>query len=340
MDFSNQNTSTESSQPDREGAHQKPPLFRLPPEILQNIPDYLPLASAACFSLSCRHVYTMLGTKYLAQLKRSEETYDFLTLLERDIPGSVSCKSCKVLHPIKEAESHINLGRGVEPYERPCLLDAEMRVASANIYFGFSPVVFKMLMKHHSLFGLDNRSRELIKLLSPEPKRTDRKRVTITNEVQVRIESGSLFICQTQTWECQCTAMAQDPGLLISVDRSYPSYCDHVLFKIDPTRRILELIFPPWYFPDASPLEYLKFPQCESNVSWERSTDLFRCSLCRTEYKADMKHESSCALRVTITAWKDLGKGPEGDVWDQHLRPTGSRAPQGEIAVAFERGLP
>lgn len=45
---------------------------------------------------------------------------------------------------------------------------------------------------------------------------------------------------------------------------------------------------------------------------------------CRTEYRIDLRHYEGHGLAMFLTRWKDLGPGPESEVWIQHLMPTGN----------------
>jgi hypothetical protein len=46
-----------------------------------------------------------------------------------------------------------------------------------------------------------------------------------------------------------------------------------------------------------------------------------RCQECRTEYRIDFKYYEGHGLAMFLTRWKDLGPGPESEVWMQHLPP-------------------
>lgn len=51
-------------------------------------------------------------------------------------------------------------------------------------------------------------------------------------------------------------------------------------------------------------------------------TGLQQCQYCRTEYKVVFKHNDACGIKLTITIWKDLGRGPKSEEWEGHLRET------------------
>ena len=51
---------------------------------------------------------------------------------------------------------------------------------------------------------------------------------------------------------------------------------------------------------------------------------LKQCMFCWTEYRIDLRHYEGHGLAMFLTRWKDLGPGPESEVWIQNLMPTGN----------------
>ena len=47
-----------------------------------------------------------------------------------------------------------------------------------------------------------------------------------------------------------------------------------------------------------------------------------RCRKCRTEYRIDSKYYEGYGEAIFLTRWKDLGPGPDDEVWRQHLPPS------------------
>lgn len=94
-------------QPGRPNAKQPSPvkpsfLERLPVEILQFIAcQHLPLIYAAALSLCNHHMYKVMGTKYMKELKapgNSQLMAEFLRLFEGDYPKHLLCYSCGRFH--------------------------------------------------------------------------------------------------------------------------------------------------------------------------------------------------------------------------------------------------
>lgn len=77
-------------------------LERLPAEILQFIAgQYLPLIFAAALALCNHHMYNVLGTKYMEELKAPGNRHlmaEFLRLFEGDYPKHLLCHSCGRFH--------------------------------------------------------------------------------------------------------------------------------------------------------------------------------------------------------------------------------------------------
>lgn len=60
---------------------------------------------------------------------------------------------------------------------------------------------------------------------------------------------------------------------------------------------------------------HIKFRTSEHNIG----SGVKRCQKCRTEYRIDFKHHDGHGLVIFFTRLKDLGAGPEGEVWTRHL---------------------
>jgi hypothetical protein len=143
-------------------------LAKLPAELLQQIANNLPVASAASFSLSCQHIHLLIGTQYLENLATSsDETLVFLKLIEHDLQNQIVCNSCRKLHRIQDARKYTmnryQVRRLVEP---DCVFNDGYAMVALYIHENFSTTVFKMAMKHYHVFGYDARSRQLLNLLS------------------------------------------------------------------------------------------------------------------------------------------------------------------------------
>ena len=144
-------------------------LRKLPSELIHNIARFLPLQSASSFSLCCRPIYFILGTQYLKALETSHwHRYEFLMLLERELPDHIVCYHCKKLHSISQARRYIystNIRYVDRSLQLPCIGESLTAQRVIHPYFSFN--VFQMTMKRYRQ-GLDYS--ELLNLLSYETK--------------------------------------------------------------------------------------------------------------------------------------------------------------------------
>ena len=88
-------------------------LLSLPVELLQEISTYLSDSEFAAFGLTCKPLYSTLGTKPWQDLRvqNREDFINLLVLLQRDLPERRLCRKCDKLHGPKF--STITLPRAV-----------------------------------------------------------------------------------------------------------------------------------------------------------------------------------------------------------------------------------
>jgi hypothetical protein len=323
----------------RSDALENSPLAKLPTELLQQVANDLPVASAASFSLSCRNIHLLIGTQYLKNLATSyHETLVFLKLIEHDLQNQIVCNSCRKLHRMQDARKYTENGQRIFPVVEPdCLFDDRVAMVTQYIHENFSTTVFKMAMKHYHHFGYDAQSRQLLNLLS-EKFRTDPWGALVRKQkAECQIKNGSLFTCKYTAFHGTCAGVERD-SIVFWI-------CPHLEFK-----SIGRSVSP--CITTSSPLsleeKWSMLLHCENgtnikNTSWDLCSELQQCRYCRTEYKAGFEHHDGCTIKFTITIWKDLGQGPEADEWKAHF-PLQDRLsfPQpiqfhgGEIASVFQ----
>jgi len=256
----------------------------LSPELILNICDFLPLESAALFSLSCTPIYRLLG-KHLKTFKVDKNTrFKFLRILEKDLPGHITCEHCRKLHRIANAHYHHPSKR---PYilnsadsgsHHPALRDKNRRWLQCWIYDGdvglhlhlhpdFSSTIFRMAMKAYRQ-GQD--CSDFLRLLSCEPKFRRRFLQYIGT---ARIVEGRML------WRDQEVHMSRATRGVWPEDRII-FICPHLEFYS------MESFLN---FQDTSP--YLK-----------------QCKYCYTEFRIDFKCFGICH-GIFVTKWKDFGTG-------------------------------
>lgn len=315
------------------------PLAKLPRELLQQIANDLPITAAVSFSLSCRQILLLIGTRHLENLATSNETLAFLKLIEHDLQNQIVCNSCKKLHKIQDARKYTERGRHILQVIQPscCLVDDRKAMVTSYIHNNFSTAVFKMVMKHYHLFGYDTRSRQLLNLLSGEFHTSAWGTLIHREKAKCRIKNGSLFTCNRIAFDNTCIGIGQ-----------YPIWfwiCPHLTVESKKETTNLRITSTTSYDPSLETwsLLYYETNTSDKKISWNIYSGFQRCRYCRTEYKASFEHNNNCTIKFTITIWKDLGQGPETDEWKAQLAPQNRLSflqpiqfHEGEIASVFE----
>jgi hypothetical protein len=313
-------------------------LCKLPTELLQQIANDLPVASAASFSLSCRHIYLLIGTRCLENLEASShETLALLKLLEHDLPNHVVCNSCRKLHTVQDAQKYTENGLRVLRIAVPdCLADDREAMVTSYIYENFSTTVCKMALKHCHLFGYDALSRQLLDQLSQKSHIIGWGYVDRQQEAECQIKDGTLFTYKCVAFHGTCSGAERDSiQLWICPHLDLASKWGFAGFRI--------ITSYPRSLEKWSVLSHGKESITGRKTSWNSYSELQQCRYCRTEFKAGFEHDVGCTVKVPITIWKDLGQGPETEEWKAHFPLDDKKAlPQpvqfhsGEIASVFE----
>jgi hypothetical protein len=124
-------------------------LGRIPLELLIQITEYLPVLSAAAFSISCMQIKRLIGDQYLRNLAgRPADKLAFLDILALDLPDQVVCPSCQRLHTMGNAARYTSIIRQTEPVPA-CLLEDRRTMVELLIGHNFSTTIFRMAMKHY-----------------------------------------------------------------------------------------------------------------------------------------------------------------------------------------------
>lgn len=314
-------------------------LAKLPTELLQQVANDLPVASAASFSLSCRQIHLLIGTQYLGNLATSyHETLVFLKLLEHDLQNQIVCNSCRKLHRIQDARKYTENSHQVLPGVEPdCLFDDREAMVTQYIHDNFSTTVFKMAMKHYHHFGNDAQSRQLLNLLSGNFCTYALGTLVQKQKAECQIKNGSLFTCKRIAFHGTCTGVERD-SIFFWI-------CPHLEFKS--IGQPASLCITTSYSLSLGEMRSILL-HCENSTNIKKTSrdlcsELRQCRYCRTEYKAVFKHDDGCTIKFTVTIWKDLGQGPEAEEWKAHF-PLQDRLsfPQpiqfhgGEIASVFQ----
>jgi hypothetical protein len=263
--------------------------------------DYLPSESAVAFSLSCMHLKCLLGTQHFLKVTSStKDTLALLNLLALDLPNHVVCSACKRLHNMENLRKYngATYSAGSTSYQYASLrLSACVSHDRENNTYAitnlFGTTAFKMAIKRYHQHP---ECTELLKIMSSKAAKT--------------MEMGE-YVRQYRE-ECRVVQ-----GCLMH--RLQSVYISRKCLTTTPLRRDL---------PSEKICPHIKFRKSEYKIG----SGLKRCQECRTEYRIDFENYDGHGLAIFFTRWKDLGDGPEGEVWKQHLPPTALAS----LRAAFE----
>ncbi len=302
-------------------------LGNLPLELILYIARFLPPESASSFSLCCRPIYFTLGTQYLKTLEEDQQLdrYNFLALLERDLPNYISCYYCKKLHGINKAYRHTYYNRrflGRNRWLTCWKADSEF-MTYIYIHERFSFTIFQMTMKLYRQ-GLDYS--KLLNLLSYKTKTNFRHCYVEQRMALARIVAGSLLIREQKIVMIPPTQPIPIP--------SYPFFpiCHH--FSIISTKCFHDY--------NSGNIQIAHWDEPEDYRNWK---GMIQCKYCLTEFRVDFKKFGERGTAMFVTKWQDLGQGrsPLDHKWRSHVAGQNPREwlpvefDRGSICTAFER---
>lgn len=298
-------------------------LAKLPLELLVLIAEFLPLASAVTFSLSCRPLYSLIGTKYLKRAKQDTKSFDpyaLLALLQRDLPDLLACHYCKKLHAIKHASRFLDSSKYYKGWIRrpkPICVHANYR-RTLYIHPDFSSTIFRMAMKRHRQ-GADCSS--LLNLLSCEWRIFYHAKHIGKVNTECRIVQNSLLVRNQSVFPVQPRQSVEflfESGFLI---------CSHYNWR---------------RYGPCAPTSQLELRHREK--SFKAWGQLMQCNYCATEFRIDVQRFKNLGRLVFFTKWQNLGSGERllDTQWRSHLST--SQGPMwrnvflrsGSIVSAFE----
>jgi hypothetical protein len=262
-------------------------LNKAPVDILLCIMDYLPSESAVAFSLSCMHLKRLLGTQnFLRVITSTKDTLALLNLLALDLPNQVVCSACKRLHDMQNLQRYnsatYSAGSTIFQYDSlrfPACVSQDQDNDTYLITNLFGSTAVKMAIKR---YHQQPECTKLLKIMSSKAETMETKDYVRQFREECRIIQGCL------------------------IHRLQSVYISRYCLGTMPFRQN-----PP--FENICP--HIKFRTSEHTIG----SGMRRCQECRTEYRIDFKYYDGHGLAMFFTRWKDLGAGPEGEVWTQHL---------------------
>lgn len=305
------------------------PMKVLPTEVILQIFQQLPLASAVSFSICCQHLAWISENKQIEKLRVDpQERQSFLSLLEIDFPDQIACYHCTLLHTVHLAHKCMVFGRSRVPPHRACMSADINSSISHFIHPDLGSALFSMISKCHRL-GLN--SEKYLDLLT-----------------QTRTMSSA------RAWHpYHCMTKAK----IVSNSMGESSLLLRVNYMIRiPSGKFSN--FPPGFKMVICPHSGSLEPKNDWNarrVSLLRSSQNTlkplspaRCTQCHTEYQIDIKDFGKWYGRgVFMTKWLDIGLDIDGSKFKEHIESKDDRFRQprlsfisGSIRAAFEGNVP
>jgi hypothetical protein len=263
-------------------------LSEVPIDILWCIMD-LPAESAVAFSLSCIPLYCSLGTQHFTRVNTSSQNK--LALLNRlalDLPNHIVCFSCERLHNMENLcrynSSTYGAGSTVRQYDTlrlPACVSQDRKLGTWMVTTVYGTTAFKMAIKRsQNLPECTN----LLDIMSRATPKTIKESIYVR---QFREECRVVQGCLMHRLQSVHILRKNSTGPLFEHDQSFEIICQHTWLGVGGVK-------------------------IESGV-------VRRCQNCRTEYRIDFKYYENHGSAVFFTRWKDLGPGPESEVWMQHI---------------------
>ena len=263
-------------------------------------------------------------------LVAESDRYNFLILLERELPDHILCYYCKRLHAILDPHwfmpTYISYFRysGKRCRNMPCLEARVQSESSHNIYSQFSFPAFQMAMKYYRQGRSYSRMLDFLSVSTCD--------LPGSYSVLPRIVHGSLLLRQ------QHRVVTAPNQRLPSSSHFY--VCPHFRLALD------VISDRGWDVRDRN-WGGRRLPRHINLLDPRYRSELIQCRYCVTEFRLDFQLFDKGNSIIVFTKWQDLGEGksPLDYKWACHLyndniewQPKEFR--RGSICAAFERKDP
>ncbi|KAJ5051622.1 uncharacterized protein L3040_001397 [Drepanopeziza brunnea f. sp. 'multigermtubi'] len=288
-------------------------ITSLPTEVLEHVTRYLPPSSAQCFSMSCKKIRYIIGNQHMKELAKSHDEWcELLELIAREMPYHVACRRCSRFHDIRDVSQYIENTYRHENKSPPCHL---MHWGRAT----FSECIFAMMLKRRER-GLQTSHH--LKMLSGECDKVSSRAdgffaFPTLHEIaaiptEIRLIDGSFLMrrriimpMRRRRWPYAISRRAFCPHMRGTLDCSLG-----YLGRPDRPNAARRQVFR-----DLDELETDRKGSPCRHLWPER----LHCEYCPTEYQIDVRHYGGFEYVAFCTVWKDLGSGPESDLWHTQL---------------------
>ncbi|KAH8820005.1 hypothetical protein F5884DRAFT_33218 [Xylogone sp. PMI_703] len=273
-------------------------LGRLPLELIIHIGDYLTPISAACFSLSCKYIYALLGSDLSSNSETRDYTKeDMIKLLARGSSRHIFCTQCAKLHTISQASNYVFALRQTGRRQPSCLRLDRTDGSLKYINSRFSHIVCQMVMQ---LYRLGEDYTGLLDLLShtEEIQRGLHKVEKISSLARI---SEDRILVRTQTLFLLSPPPPPPPdGKSKSKAKPTP-----IEFRVCPHLQLFKAIPGP-----AGRISKNKQDAQNPELGFQRLWGKLRkCESCMTEFQCNYKDLGERGEMVSFTKWQDLGDG-------------------------------
>ncbi|KAI9737218.1 MAG: hypothetical protein M1818_005750 [Claussenomyces sp. TS43310] len=322
-------------------AKSTPDMTTLPLELLQLIAALLPVHSAVALALCTRRFYLALGKQYCAALgtwraaggmtykeitqgslwiePRRGPLYEFLALLERDMPNYILCNRCIKLHPPASKQLSYSQTYYLDADARPCLWYSQWDAYKAL------PSSLQYSMLHWTMEryrrGLDVRKQLLYFYEESYKHGTEYAVRYAVKEARIR---GGNFLVRAQDWLLIKETDEPEAEMLAAL------------------RLMLCYHYYVWERPGGKFERLVRCRVAHRNESIDCKTcgGLRRCAHCHTEFQLDTVVLGRAARAIVVTRWLDLGEGlsDSDPKWTNRFDPGKGHQPikPGRIRSEFE----
>ena len=314
-------------------------LFGLPRELVQQIASDLPLASAICFTLTCKEAVDAIGTQswelYKKEVRWSETRKAFSQLLVRDWGNILEfCPECNAMHPpLQPARNHRETKLTKFCFGQYAMID----YLPHDDFHGFNPVFSHIseAMTASEEFAAKKSHGPLIDTLLGDFT-VEKRNITWRLQSSGQRTDGNLIVKHIHTLQAKAEKSLLAVHLLSlpirlcphqSTSTSLPErsrYIKGAELNGPLLTHAITSAFPATAQPSVS-LDALKNPtpsEQEQISSAQAGEDIFwRCRSCPTKYQV---HYS--ANTMVITSWHNFGRDAyhASKYWTWFVRRTGT----------------
>lgn len=278
----------------------------------------------------------LLGHQHIEDYPRNSiEMRELVELLSRDVKDHVFCEPCLKLHKLDKLVEHTSKGRlsrTLLPY-----LEIEDAFWTGKLFGpNFSSVGFRLAMRTHQYNPSDE---QLLRVLGQDTIMSLSTEHVRQSRADVRIFEGVMY------HRLQVVVLSASPESSIYKGHPYIEICRHLSFWTDERGICIRLNIHDY-------IHDLIFPSKTGTRIWALDWDvlekkgpkgwvfseILQCNYCRTDLCIDFKNYPGRGMAIFVMRWKELGYGPDTDMWEQHVGRSWLRSPRTTTIAALPDG--